>query len=615
MESSAGVQRINPKLHAQLIAVAAAALVLLSASGSSADVTSLVEALKESPADETLPLPSREAIAEFYEDRGYAPVWITDDGLNEDARSVLQVIKDAPDWGLESPTFAETLRVSDEPAFTSAQLASIEMKLSAAVVTYAEQATGGRVANPSGQLSSYLDRRPAVSLPLSTLQAVSRTTEPAHFLVALHPQHEQFQRLKDLYRALEEEQRLIQSAALPARGVMLMAGRRHPDVRRLRVRLGVTATAGAEDLFDDTLEAAVRRFQADHGCARDGVVGPRTRRALNADVGDKVEAIRANMEQWRWMPRKLGREYIAVNVPSYRVDFVQDGKTVASERAIVGTRDTQTPIFSNELQMVVLRPRWYVPESIKVRELLPSLLAGRSLESMGFGLMRDGRELKSQKIDWWRADIRKFDVYQASGDANALGDVKFLFPNKHAVYLHDTPGRYKFRAEERAFSHGCIRVDNPLRLAQAVLQPERGWSQKDLQTLVDKGPLDDAIPMQKPLPVHITYFTVTVGDDGQPRYFRDIYGHQQRVTLALRGKFKEIDKGRDHLEPVEVAMKPKRPSTRDKAAAVKTRWKPAAKPRAIRVANFAPPIGLFKASGSGSYGATANDIFRRSFGN
>lgn len=588
--------------------VASFLAMLFSVAESKAEMQPLAEAMRDYQIDKSVPSATRDAVDEFYEDRGYAPVWIAEDSLNSAARSVLKVIREAPDWGLDAPVFGEAVQAADEPAYTPAQLAAIEMKLSVAVVTYAEQATGGRIPDPSGQLSSYLDRRPEIMLPLATMQAVSRTADPAGFLLALHPQHEQFRRLKALYQVMHRDQELIERAGVPLRGPMLMLGRRHRDVQRLRVRLEVSAESGADDVFDAALEAAVLRFQAANGCARDGVVGPRTRRALNANAGDKIKAILANMEQWRWMPKVLGREFISVNVPSYKVDLVQDGKIVASERAIVGTSQTQTPIFSNELRSVVLRPRWYVPESIKVRELLPSLLAGRSLESMGFRLMRAGRELKSNKIDWWRTDIRKYDIYQGSGDDNALGAVKFLFPNKHAVYLHDTPGRYKFKAEERAFSHGCIRVDNPLRLAEAVLQPERGWSQKDIQTLVDKGPLDDAITMQKPLPVHITYFTVTVSDAGQAKYYRDIYGHQQRVTLALAGKFDQIDKGRDHLEPVEVALKPKRPAlAKRKVAAVTSRR---------NTISFAPPMGLFKsAGGSYSHGTTANDIFRRSFGN
>lgn len=551
------------------------------------------------------PTPQQTAVLTFYEERGYTPLWIDEAGFKPEAKALIEEMDKADVWGLAAGSYRVAPPQQDAD---DASLADAEIQLSFAILSYVDAARGGRIAQPSQQLSSYLDRSPHLPDPLVVLRALATSPEPVAMLLSYHPQHEQFARLRATYVGTLAEAQRVRDAAIPLGGPDLRKGMDDAQVALLKKRLGLSSTS---TFFDENLDAAVRRFQMERGAKRvDGVVGPRTRRELNAADTSRLATLRANMEQWRWMPADLGASHVLVNVPEFKAELIKDGAVVFSERAIVGKPQTQTPIFSQDMETVVLHPRWYVPETIKIKEFLPSLLRGRSLEGRGFGLRRNGKEVQSRSVNWSKADIRAYDVYQASGDDNALGRVKFLFPNKHAVYLHDTPKRHLFGSMERTFSHGCVRLKNPLKFAHLLLNDDKGWTEQQVEDLTENGPFDNAITLDRPLPVHITYFTAWVDDDGGLRTMRDIYGHEKRITLALDGRWSEIDKGKDHLAPVDMAdvmrdTSRRRPSGVMPANAVQSMW-------------GGPPMGLLGSASSGpprSHGSSANDIFRRAFGN
>jgi L,D-transpeptidase YcbB len=260
----------------------------------------------------------------------------------------------------------------------------------------------------------------------------------------------------------------------------------------------------------------------------------------------------ANMEQWRWMPADMGETYINVNIPEFMVRIVQNGKVTFEERVVAGQTDKQTPVFSDELETLYFHPRWNVPESIKVLELYPSLArGGGSFQRQGLKLVRNGKEISPSSVDWGSADIRNFDVYQPSGDRNVLGLVKFVFPNKHGVYLHDTTAKALFDEPSRPFSHGCMRVRNPLRFAEALLAIDKQWPASSVTDIIEREPDETAVQVDKKIPIHVTYFTNVIGEDGEEQIFKDVYGHEQRIKLALAGKFDQIAVGGDHLAPVE----------------------------------------------------------------
>jgi L,D-transpeptidase YcbB len=261
----------------------------------------------------------------------------------------------------------------------------------------------------------------------------------------------------------------------------------------------------------------------------------------------------ANMEMWRWMPIDLGYLHVLANVPEFMMRYYENGEVVHSERVVAGEVGKQTTIFTRPLKNIVLRPMWRVPESIKVLELWPSLKRGGGLmRQYGLALeTKDGKPLDWREIDWNEEDIRSYEVIQPPGRKSVMGVVKFSFPSQHTIFMHDTPDKWMFNSKRRTLSHGCLRLRNPLRFAEIVLAKDKGWDAQKVRDLAKSGPLDNKIKIDRRIGMHLVYFTARVSDRGKLKRFPDVYGHEKRVRLALAGKWSKIDKGRDHLKPVE----------------------------------------------------------------
>lgn len=503
----------------------------------------------------------RLALANFYGCSVEGPLWVDRAGLTERAQAAMAEIRRAGDWGLDAADFK--LPDTAEPGLASAateRLAESERKLSLAVVKYARFAHGGRIPDPAQQLSSYLDRKPQLPEVAAVLTgAVSAAAGPAQFLRDQHPKHAQFERLRQAYLRLRDAAALATTYKVPP-GRTLKPGMSHEQIAIIRKRLGVPVPVVEgvpdEELYDAALVTAVKDFQLKNGVEpANGVIFDRTRKALNATDGkENLRRLLASMEAWRWMPESLGDTYVWVNVPEFMVRVMKNGSVLHSERVVTGKTNTQTPIFSEMMKTVVFQPHWGLPDSIKVKEILPRLRSGGGLRS-DLRMQRNGKDIDPDDVNWNKANILDYHVYQPSGEDNALGQVKFLFPNKHQVYMHDTPSKGLFRDTTRTYSHGCVRVRNPLKLAEVVLAEDKGWNAAKIQALADDGPENNKIQLDRKLPVHITYFTAWVGDDGKVQYFRDVYGHEERVALAVEGRWKEIQKTPDHLAPL-IGAKP-----------------------------------------------------------
>ncbi len=501
------------------------------------------------------------ALTGFYADRESRPIWIARGVLSLGAKATIGEIRRADDWGLKASAF-QLRRTNVTSSASTQELAAAEIALSLAVLKYAHDARGGRIIEPSKQLTTYIDRKPQLLAPSVVLGEIAEADDPGAYLQDLNPQHPQFLALRKALlkqRGVNEENG-IRPVRLPSSGPQLSLGKRHPDVAILRQILDAPVGPDREgasrdpEVFDVTVDEAVKDFQRQAGLYVDGIVGRKTRAHFSgagpASVSEAM--LLANMEQWRWMPRDLGEFYVTANIPEYHVRVVKNAQVVHDERMIVGKTDKQTPVFSDTMETVVFHPFWGVPNSIKVNEILPSLAhGGRVLERHNLRLQYRGRPVNPQSIDWSRTDIRKFHVYQPPGGTNVLGEVKFLFPNRHQVYMHDTPEKHLFKNKERTFSHGCMRVRDPLRLAKAVLHHDRGWTMDKVNSTVDRGPQNNNITLKNKVPVHVTYFTAVADEDGNVQAFRDIYGHEKRIRLALAGRWNEIRKGRDHLAPVK----------------------------------------------------------------
>lgn len=496
------------------------------------------------------------ALEAFYEARADAPLWIADGALNDRAVLAIAEIRKAGEWALDADAFElpEVSGVLSEEAAADAELA-----LSRAALLYARHARGGRIEDPAKQLSSYLDRKPQLLDPKLVLDRLADAAAPDATLRGFHPQHPEFEKLRQHYLALLKSAGEAAEIVRLPKGPVLSPGQTHPHVALLRQRLDVPVAAGDagepadEAFYDDALLAAVKAFQTDKGLAPDGLVGGGTRAALNDIDLPSPERVAANMEMWRWIPDDLGATHVWVNLPEFTFQFVRDGKVVHEERVITGLVDKQTPTFSADMDMVTAHPRWNVPDSIKVRELYPSLARGGTyFQKQGLRMTRNGRPVDPYYVDWSTADIRQFDVHQPPGPANVLGLFKFTFHNKHIVYMHDTPTKHLFDRPSRAFSHGCVRVRNPVRLAELVLEADKGWSPEEVRALVSGSPVENPIKLDTKIPVHIVYFTERIDDDGTVHRFKDVYGHEQRLVLALAGRFDAIAVGPDHLAPVRL---------------------------------------------------------------
>jgi murein L,D-transpeptidase YcbB/YkuD len=273
----------------------------------------------------------------------------------------------------------------------------------------------------------------------------------------------------------------------------------------------------------------------------------------------KADQLLANMQQWRWMPEDLGQMYVWVNVPEFQIRIVNNGEVVFNERITVGLVNKQTPIFSDQMERVTFKSKWIVPDSIKVREVWPSLMRGGGLmRQHGLRMMNEaGEDVDWRKIDWSKTAMKDYTIYQPPGPRNQLGLVKFSFPSKHYVFMHDTPDKHMFAWTRRANSHGCMRIRNPLQMATVILGADKGWDRAKINDLVKNGPDHNVIELDKKIPVHITYFTARVEENGKITTFGDIYGHEKRVRQALAGQWDKIAKGPDHLAPVDQESIPR----------------------------------------------------------
>ena len=542
-----------------------------------ADADPIVVAAFAKLADATITAKSHKddirALKIFYGNRSGAGLWVASDGFSGKSKAVIEEIRKAEAWGLEASAFD----VPEPPVAQSAAdvLGAAEVRLSLAALKYARHAAGGRIELQA--LSRILDLAPPVRDPSAVIDALSAREEADSYLRGLHPQHEKFKNLKAALakaRGPIEKEEPVDPALLvklPA-GKSMKPGADHADVALLRKRLKVTADAGvAETLFDPKLADTVKAYQKDKGFKADGVLNQQTRNALNSEgearkpePAQVIQRIVLNMERWRWMPVDMGSVYVWNNIPEFMTRVMKDGKEIHKERIIVGQPTWPTPVFSANMEFVIFHPEWGMPDGIKMKELLPRLQksgggffdqlfgggGGSVIRAYGLRVSKNGRVVDPDSINWGDADLRSYSFVQPAGAKNPLGLVKFRFPNKHDVYMHDTPERELFSRSARALSHGCIRVNNPHRLAEILLAEDRGWSDGRVSQALAGG---ENITLEKPMPVHMTYFTLMADADGKLSSWGDIYGHDSRLSAALTGKAIYFNTPRS-AEPDEVAV-------------------------------------------------------------
>lgn len=455
----------------------------------------------------------RESLTAYYAQAEHPLAWARDGAWTPAAHAVIGAIKAAADDGLDPTDYPlPDLALRKEAA--PVQWAEADLKLSAAVIRYARDARGGRI-DPS-RLSPLVTPRLELPDAGEVLARVSAGRDAGAALIAYNPQHPGYQALKARLVRLRESHPSTPMVQVP-KGPTLRVGMQDDRVPLIRARFGLD-NGKDRTTYDERVASAVAAFQKQKGLAGKGTLTPQTVAALSGPSARRLEAeLISNMERWRWLPADLGARHIMVNVPEYRLRFVDDGKLIHQTRVIVGKEKSQTPIFSENMKYLVVNPSWTIPPSIMKKEILPALAADPYYAARkGYKVIRRGDRIT---------------VQQPPGERNALGFVKFMFPNQHAVYLHDTPNRNLFSATKRAFSHGCVRVEQPFQLAEEILGQDSKWSEQKLRGLIGKG--ERYVHLRNPLPVHLTYFTVSADEHGGVQTFEDLYGLDRKVQAAL----------------------------------------------------------------------------------
>jgi L,D-transpeptidase YcbB len=483
----------------------------------------------------------RAAMLEFYEDIGFQPVWVEDGSLTPRARALIERIERADEEGLDPGLYLTPSPMTGEavPAMAR-ELAEAELRLSAAAMAYARHAQSGMV-DPSG-LGPDITAKPKRPDPYLVLSGLAKSDDPAAYLHGYNPAHPGFTALRDKLALMREGVPRVLRPRVPAGG-LLRPGSSDPRVPTLRQRLDVPWTGTQDDaaeLYDEALHTAVRAFQEQSGLVVDGIVGPATIQALNAARDVTIADLLINMERWRWLPPDMGGDhYVLVNIPEYRLRVMSSGESVFDTRVIVGTVTRQTPSFSHEIQYIEVNPYWNVPRSIAGKDLLPELRSDPlALHRRGIQVLHSsgGRtyEIDPRTVDWnaYTGANMPFRFRQVPGEINALGRIKFMFPNQHAVYLHDTPSRSLFSRSVRMFSSGCVRVEDPTAFSDALFALEDDLDGPRVERLIAAGQTR-AVNLKHRVPVHLVYFTTWVDEAGETQLRSDIYGHDETLKRAL----------------------------------------------------------------------------------
>lgn len=536
-----------------------------------------------------------------YREPGIIPYWIGSTGLTAAGRALYEELARADRYGLDPERFELPVQSLGTMSALDGVIAEVDLSISA--VRYAWHARGGRV--DAAALSRWLDTSPGTVYAGDVFRAIARNNgDPVAGLRSFHPAHSQFELLRQAYLEARGDA-APRPLPLMQPGPRIAVGERHADVRLIRQRLGLELTDNS-DLLDRTLMRRIRDYMTERGYdASSRAVDDGVREALNhaqppvrAANRELLDKLLVNMERWRTMPPNMGDFYVWNNLPEFQTRVVKNGEVIHQERIIVGKPNTQTPVFSDTMDHIIFQPEWGVPESIKLRQILPHMLGG------DYGVLarrnmqiRDGkRVINPARIKWSKVDIRNVPVIQGPGPGNPLGRMKFMFPNHHDVYMHDTNDKHLFNSTERSFSHGCIRVRNPERFAEVVLAEMEGWLPGDVERQL-KNKSTTRVDLHKTLPVHNTYLTAWADADGTLIQFKDIYGHDKRYSEALSGKSIKLIASRDPA----LALKKQNEELRKGGVAI---FKPKPKPKlqmmpAPAFAFFGPPPPPYGKSGLG----------------
>jgi murein L,D-transpeptidase YcbB/YkuD len=503
------------------------------------DMTSSIALVLDTPGRLELPLERiRPALKAHYVDNRGTIYWVGTGRMTP----FIQRLLDAEDDGLNPADYPiDTLidlrdGLADHDPVSAARA---ELYFSAFFVAYASDLKTGRVIPQKVDPRLFRSRKTVD--PLRILADMNRYRAPTQYLNVFEPKNPQYQALKKLlreYRGLEEKGGW---GTIPP-GENLKPGMTSPRVAEVRRLLAATGdyewrSPGDPDFYDEQLAIGVKRFQARHGLEAKGLIGKQTIIAMNIPVAERVRQIMLNMERWRWLPEDLGDYYFLVNIAAFELQRIEANTIIDRMATVVGAPATQTPEFSDELEYVEFNPTWTVPYSIATKEMLPRLRRNPYAYAADFEVFVGGKLASWGAIDWsaYGPGNFPFTFRQKPGPKNALGKVKFMMPNRHNIYLHDSPAKDKFLHTARAFSHGCIRLSRPVALAYALAPDLAGWSKAKMDAVWAGGKTTRA-RLTHHIPVHLIYGTAFKGDAGMIEFRPDVYGRDRKLYNALFGR-------------------------------------------------------------------------------
>ncbi|MEZ4887874.1 MAG: L,D-transpeptidase family protein [Chitinophagales bacterium] len=529
-------------------------------------------------------------IDSFYKSRNYEPVWHNGYTLYGRGSEVIRHIEKASQEGLASKDYhgdvltkwhSDINEVYDVKFIPYDNfLPKIDVLITDAALHYAYHLHYGKL-NPSKlDIGWNIERDGAFDFAAALQQAIINRNVN-QFFEDRKPQHEEYGQLKEAlayYQALQNEkgewmtdlkseklelgmkdkavallrQRLAFEEALPEK----LNDHKATTTKVLKSEVNMDTLRGSyakieelensliltkmdsiynPEVFDITVHNALVAFQQQHGIGDDGVIGPNTLSVLNTSLEHRIKQINIALEQWRWMPNQFSDFFVFVNIPAYQLDVYKNGKIDQTKKVMVGLPNHKTAIFSNNIRYLDLNPYWTVPFSIATNEILPKLKQNLSyLNRQNMKVFSGGKVINPYNVNWSSLSSRKFPytIRQEPGTKNALGTVKFMFPNKYNIYLHDTPSKSLFVKAERAYSHGCIRLDNPVQFAEYLLQDDPKWDAQKIQKVLDSEK-NTRVSLDKKIPIYIAYFTAWVDASGLTHFQKDVYGKDEVVMKAM----------------------------------------------------------------------------------
>ena len=481
-------------------------------------------------------LPLKKPLSELYQLRGYKLIWSDGNQYNDNAKQLLSSIQNASQFGLNPFDYDAELIQSflEATSIDEKLLSKSDIVFTHAYIKLAAHINNGKLDN----IQTYLNNNNTL---LMTLNKAADSNSVSDVFNGLQPNHSPY---KNLIKALDFYTKLdVKKETITLTERSYEFGDRSIEIPKIRQRLHQLGDLAADDLtselYDESLMLGVSHFQIRHGLEADGILGKQTVRELNVPIWRRIQQLELNLARAQSLPDISSGKHLLVNIPAYKLYLYDNQQLAYTSNVVVGKKKHKTPTISSELTKIILSPYWNVPRSITKNEIIPEIqkdphyLTKNNMRLISTKLQHT-RFIDPYTIDWANLNPSKIDfrVRQEPGQGNSLGNIKFIFPNRHSVYLHDTPARGLFALPRRAFSHGCIRLEDPFGLAETLLSSSTGWSKYDLLN-ISKQSKSKTLALEEPVPIHLTYMTAWADDQGIVNFRPDIYNRDAQVLASL----------------------------------------------------------------------------------